>query len=96
MVLSVVNPPPTASDPCTLIGPVTETDERVDTGCPKDILDNTAIFDVFEREFTTNVLLVDPTLLTKSGPRLYRFCVENVTVHIVVALTFDVIVTLDV
>ncbi len=96
MVLSVVNVPPTASDPCTLIGPVTEADERVDTGCPKDILDNTAIFEVFDSEFTTNVLLVDPTLLTKSGPRLVAFCAKKVVVHAVVALIFDVIVILDV
>jgi len=78
------------------MGPVTEADERVDTGCPKDILDNTAIFEVFNSEFTTKVLLVDPTLLTKSGPRLVAFCAKKVVVHAVVALIFDVIVMLDV
>ena len=96
MVLNVVNLPPTVSDPCMLIGPVTEADERVDTGCPKDILDNMAIFDVFEREFTTNVLLVDPTLLTKSGPRLVAFCAKKVFVDAMFVLILEPIVILDV
>ena len=95
-MLNVVNVPPTASEPCTLIGPVMEADERVDTGCPNDTLDNTAKFEVFEREFTTKVLLVDPTLLTKSGPRLVAFCAKKVVVHAVVVLTLEPIVILDV
>lgn len=95
-MLNVVNLPPTASDPCMLMGPVTEADERVDTGCPNDILDNMAIFEVFEREFTTNVLLVDPTLLTKSGPRLVAFCARKVVVDAMLVLILEPIVILDV
>ena len=89
IVLNVVNLPPTAREPCMLIGPVMAAEERVDTGCPKDTLDNTAILELLDREFTTNVLLEDPTLLTKSGPRLVAFCAKKVVVHVLSVVTLE-------